>query len=168
MENTTGPPARCNILMIVAKCGSIGIPLYWDLLDNKSGNSNWNDRCELLEKIVNVIGKDRINIIVGDREFVGINWIKYLKISGVNFCMRVPKSYLITFSNNENFSIEQLLESSEERYFQECMVDGVWCNVKKASKRKIFILNREPASKKFRQKLQKTVVNRSIISELQK
>jgi len=149
-------------LIIVAKCGSIGIPLYWNLLDNKSGNSNWNDRWELLEKIINVIGKDRINMIVGDREFIGINWIKYLITSGIIFCMRVPKSQLFTLGNNEIFSIEQLLESSEERYFQECMVDGVWCNVmlKKASKRRVFILNREPASKKFGQKLQKTVVNR--------
>jgi len=120
---------QCNILMIVAKCGSIEIPLYWNLLDNKSGNSNWNDRCELLEKIINVIGKDRINMIVGDREFIGINWIKYLKTNGINFCMRVLKSHLITLGNNKIFSIEQLLESSEERYFQECMVDGVWCNV---------------------------------------
>lgn len=120
---------QCNILMIVAKCGSVGIPLYWDLLDNKSGNSNWHDRCELLKKIINAIGTDRINMIVGDREFIGITWIKYLKINNINFCMRVPKSHLLTLGNDEIFSIEQLLESKEERYFQECRVDGVWCNV---------------------------------------
>lgn len=31
---------ECNILMIVAKNGSMGIPLYWELLDNHSGNSS--------------------------------------------------------------------------------------------------------------------------------
>ena len=30
---------QCNILMIVAKQGTVGIPLYWKLLDNKSGLS---------------------------------------------------------------------------------------------------------------------------------
>jgi hypothetical protein len=30
--------------MIVAQNGSVGIPLYWELLDNKSGNSNCQNR----------------------------------------------------------------------------------------------------------------------------
>ena len=119
---------QCNILMIVAKCGSIGIPLRWKLLDNKSGNSNWFDRCELIEELISVIGKDRINVIMGDREFIGIEWIKYLKINGIDYCMRVPKSHLITLNNGSVFSISELLHNKSERYFHNCMVDGVWGN----------------------------------------
>jgi Transposase DDE domain len=125
---TTGPPARCNILMIVAKSDSIGIPLYWDLLDNKSGNSNSGNRITLLNKVIEILGKERIRLIVGDREFVGLSWIKYLKENGIPYCMRVPKGHLITLKNGDCYSIEELLSTSCERYFKDCMVDGVWGN----------------------------------------
>lgn len=119
---------QCNILMIVAKNDSIGIPLYWDLLDNKSGNSNSENRINLLSKVIAVLGKDRIRLIVGDREFVGLSWIKYLKENDIPYCMRVPKGHLITLKNGDCYSIEEFLITSSERYFQECMVDGVWGN----------------------------------------
>ena len=119
---------QCNILMIVAKNDSVGIPLFWDLLDNKSGNSNCQCRCELLAKLIKAIGKERIGVIIGDREFIGLEWIKYLKSNDILFCMRVPKSHLITLSDGNTISITELLAKQTERYFQECMVDGVWCN----------------------------------------
>ncbi|MFN4145319.1 MAG: IS4 family transposase [Runella sp.] len=120
---------QCNILMIVAKSGSIGIPLYWELLDNNSGNSCCPDRCHLLEKLIQVIGKERIGAIVGDREFIGLQWVKYLKDNKIHFCMRIPKSHLITLKNDESYTISELLEKKTERYFQDCLVDGIWCNV---------------------------------------
>lgn len=119
---------QCNILMVVAKNGSVGIPLYWSLLDNKSGNSHCKDRIDLLSKLIKVIGKERIGIIVGDREFIGIEWVKYLKTNDIKFCMRVPKSHLVTLKNGDCYSIEVLLCRQTERYFQDCMVDGIWCN----------------------------------------
>lgn len=84
---------QCNVLMMVAKNGSIGIPLYWSLLDNKSGNSSAENRCDLLDKLIKVIGKERIALIVGDREFIGIEWVKYLKKNQIPFCMRLPKHH---------------------------------------------------------------------------
>jgi hypothetical protein len=119
---------QCNILMIVAKTDSIGIPLYWDLLDNKSGNSHGDQRIDLLNKVIDMLGKERIELVVGDREFVGISWIKYLKDNNIPYCMRLPKSHLITLKNGDCYSIDELLASSSERYFQDCMVDGVWGN----------------------------------------
>jgi hypothetical protein len=119
---------QCNILMIVAKVSGIGIPLYWQLLDNKSGNSNCFQRCELLGKLVNVIGKERIAYIVGDREFVGLEWVKYLKNNGILFCMRVPKSHFISLKNGLVYRIAQLLDTPTARYFQDCSIDGVACN----------------------------------------
>jgi len=119
---------QCNILMIVAKNDSIGIPLYWDLLDNKSGNSNCENRINLLQKVIEAVGKERIKMIIGDREFIGLSWIEYLKGNNIPYCMRVPKSHLITLKNGDCYSISELLSTSSERYFQDCMVDGVWGN----------------------------------------
>lgn len=119
---------QCNILMIVAKSDSIGIPLYWDLLDNKSGNSNCENRINLLGKVIEILGKERIEVIVGDREFIGLSWIKYLKDNRIPYCMRVPKGHLITLKNGNRYSIDELLSTTSARYFQDCMVDGVWGN----------------------------------------
>ena len=77
--------------MLVAKNGSVGTPLYQSLLDNNSGNINSENRKYLLANVIRVIGKHRIGMIVGDREFVGIEWIKCLKDNNIYFCMRVSK-----------------------------------------------------------------------------
>lgn len=42
--------------------------------------------------------------------------------------MRVPKSHLITLKNEETYAISELLSAKTERYFQDCMIDGIWCN----------------------------------------
>jgi hypothetical protein len=120
---------QCNILMIVAKNGSMGIPLYWVLLDNKSGNSNAENRCGLLGKLIGAIGKERIALVVGDREFIGIKWVKYLKDNGIPFCMRLPKHHLVTLKNGETHNVTELLSSGQERYFHDCLVDGIVSNV---------------------------------------
>ncbi len=141
---------QCNILMIVAHSGSIGIPLYWELLDNKSGNSSCQNRQDLLMKLIGVIGVNRINVVIGDREFIGQEWIKFLKDNHISYCMRVPKSHLITLKNGNTFSIIELLENQSERYFHDCMVDGVWCNAmikKLPSDDYLFLISDFPTKK---------------------
>jgi hypothetical protein len=70
--------------MIAADWGGVGIPLYWRLLANKSGNSATQDRCKPLEKIIpilviSILGVERIEAIVGDREFIGEKWVGRLQ-----------------------------------------------------------------------------------------
>lgn len=120
---------QCNILMIVAWYDNVGIPLFWDLLDNKSGNSNTQNRKDLIGQVISLVGAKRIRVIVGDREFIGHEWLKYLKDNKINFCMRMPKSHLITLGNTNVYSVAELLSTQGERYYQECMIDGIWCNL---------------------------------------
>ena len=76
---------QVNILMVLVGCDDIQIPLYWELLDNKSGNSNAEDRINLLDLCLNLIGKERVGLIVGDREFVGSKWFRYRKDNKLPF-----------------------------------------------------------------------------------
>ena len=62
---------QVNILM---GYGDIQIPICWDLLDNKSGNSNSEDRIKLLDFCINIIGEKRIELVARDREFIGHKW----------------------------------------------------------------------------------------------
>ena len=43
---------QVNILMIVVRCKEITLPLYWELLENNSGNSHTDDRIDLLKKCI--------------------------------------------------------------------------------------------------------------------
>lgn len=120
---------QCNILAIVARVEHTAIPLYWSLLDNKSGNSNASQRIDLLENLIAVLGKKRIAVIVGDREFIGIEWVKYLKMNNIPFCMRLPKHHQLTLKNGFVAKITELLAYQDIRYFQYCLVDGIITNV---------------------------------------
>lgn len=120
--------SQVNILMVIACNGAKHVPLYWELLDNKSGNSNATDRIALLESIVALIGVERIGIVIADREFIGHTWLKYLKNKDINFCVRVPKHHLIERNDGRKQSIEDLA-AKQPLYLKDCMVDGVWVNV---------------------------------------
>ncbi len=123
---------QVNILMIVVRCQDITIPLYWEMLDNKSGNSNTEDRIKLLKKCIKILGIKRIGLFLGDREFIGHKWLKFLKEQGILFCVQIPKHHKATVDNalhSEKYKIEQLLEHRTVVKVKDCMVDGVWGNV---------------------------------------
>ena len=121
---------QVNILMILVGCGDLQIPLYWELLDNKSGNSNTNDRIHLLTQCVELMGKERIGLVIGDREFVGHKWFKYLKDNDLLFVMRLPKHHLITTLEGRQYSVSELtFRDNTPLTFSNCLVDGVWGHV---------------------------------------
>jgi hypothetical protein len=117
---------RVNILMVVVGYGSCQLPLYWQMLDNNSGNSCYEDRKELIESCVEVVGKERIGLIIGDREFVGHKWFKYMKDKGLNFVMRLPKHHLIHRLDGRKQTVAELsLSTQKPLILMDCLVDGV-------------------------------------------
>jgi len=82
--------ANINILMLGIIYKKICFPLYWDLLD-KRGSSSTQERKELLQKAIDHIGKKRIAGLLGDREFIGVHWFKYLTKQEIEFHIRLPK-----------------------------------------------------------------------------
>ncbi|MCB0837156.1 MAG: IS4 family transposase [Bacteroidetes bacterium] len=120
---------QVNILMIVVRCKEITLPLYWELLENNSGNSHTDDRIDLLKKCIELLGAKRIGLFLGDREFIGHRWLKFLTSQGIRFCVRVPKHHKITQwieGDTEEKKVEQLLAKRKTVRIRDCMVDGVW------------------------------------------
>ena len=123
---------QVNILMIVVRCKDITIPLYWELLDNNSGNSNTEDRIGLLKKCIALLGAKRIGLFLGDREFIGHRWLRFLKDHGIRFCVRIPKHHKITrvcHLDSKTDRVEQLLVTRKVIRIKDCMIDGVWGNM---------------------------------------
>lgn len=117
---------QVNILMVIAATATRQVPLYWELLDNKSGNSSSEDRIELLKMCVKLLGKERIGLVIGDREFIGHKWMKYLKDSGLLFVMRLPKHHLIeSLDGRKQHLTDFSLSIEKPLLLTKCLVDGV-------------------------------------------
>lgn len=118
---------RVNILIVVVSSGEITVPLYWEMLDNNSGNSSCQQRNDLLGLCIDLIGPERIGLVIGDREFVGHRWLKYLKDKGIRFVMRLPKHHKIHRLDARIQTIEQLnLVVDRPLVLHDCLVDNVW------------------------------------------
>ncbi|RZK37293.1 MAG: IS4 family transposase [Hymenobacter sp.] len=129
LDRTEWDFGKCqvNILLLTVGQGAFQVPLYWELLDNRSGNSNASDRIALLQVCVKLLGRERIGLVLGDREFVGHKWFKWLKDNELNFVMRLPRHHLLTFASGRQLAITDLgLGVGQTRRFAQCQVDGVW------------------------------------------
>lgn len=121
---------QVNILLVTVGQGAFHVPLYWELLDNRSGNSSAADRIALLQVCVRLLGRSRIGLVLGDREFVGHTWLKWLKDNGLNFVMRLPRHHLLTYADGRQQAIADLgLAVGQVRRVAYCQVDGVWAQV---------------------------------------
>ena len=118
-----------NILCVIASVGKMGVPLYFEMLDNKSGNSNSADRIRVLQHIVNTLGQDRITYLVMDREFIGHKWLRWLKQKGIRFCVRVPKHHSILFADGQRTTAEELLDYEGVTLAENVVVDRVVVNL---------------------------------------
>lgn len=66
-----------NILMLAIVHEGVAYPLMWDFLDKK-GNSNSDERMDLLDRFFQEFSEVEIAYICGDREFIGQHWLTYL------------------------------------------------------------------------------------------
>lgn len=110
---------KINLLVLSACCGGLGLPLYVDFLDNNSGNSNTEERMLIFDKLLELLGKQRIGSLCADREFIGQDWFNYLLQSNITFFIRVPKSYLFTV-DGQTMKAEQLLGRRRQ-----CKLDSI-------------------------------------------
>lgn len=72
------------------------------------------------------LGQHRIGLVVGDREFVGHVWLKWLRDKSLPFGMRLPKHHHLTLASGRRQAVAALgLRAGQQRHFLHCQVDGV-------------------------------------------
>ena len=86
-----------NLLVIGIIVKDIAVPIVWMTLPqkNKRGNSNTNQRIELMRKLLSVLPAQNIDVLTMDREFTGAKWLKWLDQQGVGFIVRIKKNHKI-------------------------------------------------------------------------
>ena len=88
-----------NILMVsVVHHHGMSIPILWQLLP-KRGNSNTDERIQLITKFIRIFGSNRIDHLVADREFIGECWFKWLKDNNISFRIRLRSNFLAKHPN---------------------------------------------------------------------
>lgn len=84
-----------NILMLGVVHEGIAFPLLWTLLD-KGGNSNSDERMDLLERFEALFPDAAIAYLTADREFIGKEWLSYLLMDkAIPFRIRIRQTDLI-------------------------------------------------------------------------
>lgn len=66
----------------------------WCCLEKK-GNSNTLERIDLIKRILLLISSEHIECLLGDREFVGEGWIKWLDEQRIHFLFRIRNNSLL-------------------------------------------------------------------------
>lgn len=80
-----------NILLIGISYRGTAIPLIWKMLD-KRGNSSQQERIDLMKSLLDILTEEqtsKIKCLLADREFIGNEWITYLKDLPFNFFIRI-------------------------------------------------------------------------------
>ena len=70
--------------------------------DKKQGSSDHIDRIDLIEQFIKCFGKDRIECVIGDSEFIGKNWIEWLEEEKIKYVMCLRNSQNITNNKGGN------------------------------------------------------------------
>lgn len=117
-----------NFLVLGVLYQSTVIPLCWSVLPKK-GNSNQTERIALFNFLLRFIPISRIKVFIADREFIGRDWLTYLKSRGVKRCIRMKKSSLI-LPNVKARSLKDLfvsLELGQSRFLRRrYQISGEW------------------------------------------
>jgi len=101
----------------------IAIPLLFFELD-KDGSSNTPERINLIELLLKVIKKEKIEDIRADREFIGDDWLDYLTESEIPFTIRMKADH--------HFGRKQCKEFEEGNHKRiDCIGKESWLCVKK-------------------------------------
>jgi hypothetical protein len=96
-----------NILVLAVVYRGVAIPIYWILL-NKKGNSSTRERIALVNRFITQFGKEHVLGLLADREFIGGEWLKWLKKQGINFVIRIKKDAKITNSQGQAVQAKNL------------------------------------------------------------
>ena len=128
----------------------MAFPLIFSLL-NKKGNSNSEERISLIDRFTKLFGKDCIDCIMADREFVGEKWIGYLNGNSLRYYIRIRNNFKVFLPRgNETIPVSWLFSSLKVgdvmHYPRIVKVNGVLCYLsttlsqKKGEKPELFII----------------------------
>ena len=83
-----------NIFMLGIVYQGVAFPLLFSML-TKRGNSNSDERIDLINRYIKLFGANTIDCIVADREFVGKKWIGFLNDNQLRYYIRIRNNFKV-------------------------------------------------------------------------
>jgi len=116
-----------NVLMLSICYRGVAIPLFWRLL-GKAGNSNTDERINLLDRFIRVFSANKIKCLLGDREFIGKKWFAYLQKQEIPFVFRVKSGFNVLTAKGKKVKAKKLFNQlARQEYYtipQKVMMHG--------------------------------------------
>jgi hypothetical protein len=102
--------SHVHILVLAALTPNCKVPLMWTVLDN-SGNSGATERMGLLDRTTTTFGKESIQMLLADREFIGADWLNYLLRNDIYCTTRLREGMRVTLVDGRRTTLATLLTS---------------------------------------------------------
>ena len=124
--------ANINILMISVAYQGMSIPILWTMLP-KRGNSNTQERRELVQRFLDLFGQECIEAFLADREFIGDEWFETLIYKHIPFYIRIRGNMWLTIPGKQHTKAAWLFNSlplnTVSQYHKIVSIDGQWVYV---------------------------------------
>ena len=85
-----------NILFLALYYKGYAIPLAWTVMTHR-GCSNREMRVSLLKKVLKFLPASQITAFLGDREFIGKEWIQFLYQNAIPFHIRLKNNLMVHY-----------------------------------------------------------------------
>lgn len=100
-----------NILAIGICFDGISIPVYFSALP-KRGATNFTEQISFMEHVLDIIPPEQIECLVADREFGYPNFIRWLELMKIPYCLRLREnSYISDTADRHSRKAKTLLSS---------------------------------------------------------
>jgi hypothetical protein len=122
-----------NIFMLGIVYQGVAFPLLFTML-SKRGNSNSQERIDLIDRFIRLFGKKCIESLVADREFVGKKWIEYLNLNSIRYHIRIRNNFKVYLpAKQKEVKASWLfnnLKIGEYKYYQKIVsINGQACYI---------------------------------------
>jgi hypothetical protein len=120
-----------NIFMLGIVYKGVAFPLLFTMLD-KRGNSNSQERIDLLNRFILLFGKQVIESVVADREFVGEKWLEFLNRNSIRYYIRIRSNFKVfLLHKNKEIKVSHLFNRfkiNEFTYYNKIVrINGQLC-----------------------------------------
>lgn len=96
-----------NVLVVAVCLDAVALPLVWSILP-KEGASHTDHRIALMKHLLAVVDPSQIACLVGDREFIGQRWLRFLQAQHIPFVIRLRRRTWISTRKGRRVKVERL------------------------------------------------------------
>jgi len=106
-----------NIFMLGVVYKGVAFPLLSTMLE-KRGNSNAEERINLINRFMKLFGREVIESVVADRESVGKDWLAFLNRNEIRYYIRIRNNFKIFLPHkNKEIKASHLFNRSKANQF---------------------------------------------------